>query len=286
MKMNAQAAGKLGIGVLLVACLLVSRLFLADWASAPERHAASLAELDEKKVTVMELTAATAAASVAISAVPGDATTPIANQISELGSYLLLVVGAILLEKVLLTLTGYLSFAWLVPGACLLGLGSLIFSQAWMRQLAWKVALFAAAICLVIPVSLRVGGLVEDTLELQQTVNAAARAADAMEEETDGAEEESGGWLSQIGDAITGGVTDLVQRAEDTLSRFVDAIAALLIVNCVIPLLILWFFLWLLKAILGLKLEVPAGRLRQAARDHARRPDIPQGGGEDPGSAP
>ena len=37
-------------------------------------------------------------------AVPGDATTPIANQVSELSSYLLLVTGVILLEKILLTL--------------------------------------------------------------------------------------------------------------------------------------------------------------------------------------
>ena len=279
MKMNAQTAVKIA---LLVVCLLTSRLFLADWTSAPERHAASLAELDEKKVTGLELTAATAAASVAVSAVPGDATTPIANQISELSSYLLLVVGAILLEKVLLTLTCYLSFGWLIPGACLLGLASLLRPRLGLQQLAWKIAAFAVVLCLVIPVSLRVGGLVEETLEVQQTVDTAARAADAIEEETDA--EEDGGWLSQIGDAITGGVADLVQKAEDTLSRFVDAIAALLIVNCVIPLLILWLLLWLLKAILGLKLETPVGRIRQTVRDHAHRPAIPQGGGEDPGA--
>ena len=70
---------------------LASALWLAELAASPEHNAAALAELDEKKVTVMELTAASAAASVAISAVPGDATTPLANQISQLSSYLLLV---------------------------------------------------------------------------------------------------------------------------------------------------------------------------------------------------
>ena len=276
MKMNAQAAGKLGIGVLLVACLLVSRLFLADWASAPERHAASLAELDEKKVTVMELTAATAAASVAISAVPGDATTPIANQISELSSYLLLVVGAIMLEKVLLTLTGYLAFTYLIPAACALGAVSLFLPRVGLQRLALKIALFGLAICLVIPVSLRVSGLVEETFAVQQTVEEAAQAADSIEEEA--GEETEGGWLSQINDALTSGVNALIQKAEDTISRFVDAIAALLIVNCVIPLLILWFFLWLMKAILGLRLEVPVRKLRQAVQGkHPARPAEPAG---------
>ena len=85
-------------GVLLVVGL-VSFFWLAKTTADPAFHAASIAALDEKKVTVMELTAATAAGSVAISAVPGDATTPIANQISELSGYLLIVVGAIMLAS-------------------------------------------------------------------------------------------------------------------------------------------------------------------------------------------
>lgn len=79
------------VGLLLAVIALASALWLAELAASPEHNAAALAELDEKKVTVMELTAASAAASVAISAVPGDATTPLANQISQLSSYLLLV---------------------------------------------------------------------------------------------------------------------------------------------------------------------------------------------------
>ena len=108
-------------GVLLVVAL-VSALWLARVTSDPAFHASSIAALDEKKVTVMELTAATAAGSVAISAVPGDATTPIANQISELSGYLLIVVGAIMLEKLLLSLTCYAAFQLLIPIACVLGI--------------------------------------------------------------------------------------------------------------------------------------------------------------------
>ena len=275
MNLNTQTGRRLG-GVLLLAVLaLVSILWLADLTSSPEWHAASIADLDEKKVTVMELTAATAAASVAVSAVPGDATTPIASQISELSSYLLLVAGAIMLEKVLLTLTGYLTFTYLIPAACTLGAVSLSLPRVGLHRLALKIALFGLAICLVIPVSLRVSGLVEETFAVQQTVEEAAQAADTIQEEA--GEETEGGWLSQIGDALTSGVASLIQKAEDTINRFVDAIAALLIVNCAIPLLILWFFLWLMKAILGLRLEVPVRKLRQAVR---KPPAVPRAGGE------
>src|SRR5699024_3694167 len=98
--MNIKKAGLKQTAVCIVMVLAaLASLGVSDFLSSPEFHAGSLASLDEKKVTVMGLTAASAAASVAISAVPGDATTPIANQVSELSSYLLLVTGVILLEK-------------------------------------------------------------------------------------------------------------------------------------------------------------------------------------------
>lgn len=261
MRRERQLLPKIGILALLTAILLVSRLFLADYVSSPERHAASIAALDEQKVTVMELTAATAATSVAVSAVPGDATTPVANQISELSSYLLLAVGAIMLEKVLLTLTGYVTFAFLIPAACILGGIALFRFRSLLLPLAVKLTVFGLAICLVIPASIRVGNLVEETFAVQQTIDEAQRAADKAEEEAGAITEEEetnslGGWLSQIGEQITSGVSGVIAQAESALSSFVDAIAALLIVNCVIPLLVLWFFLKLTKIIWDIDLPV------------------------------
>ena len=270
------------VSVLLAAFALISALWLADLASSPELHAQSLADLDEKKVTVMELTAASAAASVAISAVPGDATTPLANQVSQLSSYLLLAAGAILLEKILLTLTGYLAFAILIPAACVLGIASLALPRAGLRRLAWKLAVFGLVIWLAIPVCLRISNLVEDTFQVQQTVEEATQAAEDAEEAAGDEGESSGGLLSQIGDAITGTVSSAVGWAEDTLSRFVDAVAALVIVNCVIPILTLWLFLWLAKAILGLQLNLPVpkrlhgpasgGEMQDSRTDEMERP--------------
>ena len=228
----------------------------------------------------MELTAASAAASVAISAVPGDATTPIANQVSELSSYLLLVTGVILLEKILLTLTGYLAFKLLIPLACALVIVSLVCSRAFLRQLALKLAVFGLALWLLIPASLQVSSLVEDTFDVQQTVE---QAADNMEESEEA--DEDGGWLSQIGDAVSGAVSGVVEDAENALSRFVDAIAMLVIVNCVIPLLVLWLFLWLAKVILGIRVEIPVQKLRKglptAGKGHAAPSKA-----EDSGAAP
>ena len=281
--MNIKKAGLKQTAVCIVMVLAaLASLGVSDFLSSPEFHAGPLASLDEKKVTVMELTAASAAASVAISAVPGDATTPIANQVSELSSYLL-VTGVILLEKILLTLTGYLAFKLLIPLACALVIVSLVCSRAFLRQLALKLAVFGLALWLLIPASLQVSSLVEDTFDVQQTVEQAAQAADNMEES--GEADEDGGWLPQIGDAVSGAVSGVVEDAENALSRFVDAIATLVIVNCVIPLLVLWLFLWLAKVILGIRVEIPVQKLRKglptAGKGHAAPSKA-----EDSGAAP
>jgi len=106
--------------VLLVVLALLSVFLLAKTASSPENYVSTVKSIDEKKATVMAVTATAATASTILAAIPGDATTPIANQIMEISSYLMIVVCALVLEKSLLTVVGYLSFKILIPIACVL----------------------------------------------------------------------------------------------------------------------------------------------------------------------
>lgn len=63
--------------VLFVVAFLSINVF-SKAASNPENHTKTIESLDEKKADVLKLTAASAAASAAIAAIPGDATTPVA----------------------------------------------------------------------------------------------------------------------------------------------------------------------------------------------------------------
>ena len=163
---------KLIASALLLAFALLSFFVIADKASSPAAHRASIDALDDKKITVVELTAATAAGATALALVPGDATNPIANQIAKLSSDLTLVVGAIMLEKFLVTFTGLLAFRYLLPLACLLAALYLFFPREQLRRLAAKLAVFSLCICLVIPVSIKVGTLFEETFQARETINA------------------------------------------------------------------------------------------------------------------
>lgn len=117
---------------LLIAC--ISIFVLAKYAASPELHANTIRSLDEKKTTVMELTAASTATSAAITLIPGDTATPIAEKLADLSGYFLIVLCAIYLEKYLVTITGYAAFVVLIPAACVLYSSSVFVKRKGMQE--------------------------------------------------------------------------------------------------------------------------------------------------------
>ena len=79
---------------------ILSFTVLEKYASAPESHQTTIASLDEKKATVLELTAATTATSALITLIPGDVGTPIAEKVADLSGYLLIVLCAIFWKNI------------------------------------------------------------------------------------------------------------------------------------------------------------------------------------------
>ena len=134
--------------VILLLVAILSITVIGKYASAPENHQKTIASLDEKKQTVMELTAASTVTSALITLLPGDTATPIAEKMADVSGYLLVVLCAIYLEKYLVTITGYVAFTYLIPIACGLWIFNLIFANATVRKLAAKLAVFGLAISL------------------------------------------------------------------------------------------------------------------------------------------
>ena len=69
--------------VILLLVAILSITVIGKYASAPENHQKTIASLDEKKQTVMELTAASTVTSALITLLPGDTATPIAEKMAE-----------------------------------------------------------------------------------------------------------------------------------------------------------------------------------------------------------
>ena len=272
--------------LLLIAVAAVSIFVVSDRVSDPKFHENSIKILDEKKMNIVKLTGAAAAASTAISAIPGDATTPIANEIMDMASYLLVITVVLYLEKLLLTMTGLVAFKFLIPIACGFGLLFVFWKKDPVKNLAIKLAILGILLFTVVPLSVYIASWIENNY--QDTINLAIESADSIDadetkeegqemateeqaeeqgEEQEGQEENEGflkGLVSKaqevtqnVKEEVTTGVTEGIEKAQKTLSNFIDAIAVFIITTCVIPILVLLFFVWVIKIGLGVTIPVP-----------------------------
>ena len=270
---------------------ILSFTVVGKYAAAPESHQATITSLDEKKNTVMELTMATTATSAVITLLPGDIGTPIAEKVADLSGYLLIVLCAIFLEKYLVTITGYATFKIFIPAACALFATNLFARNQSLDRLARKLLIFGICIFLVVPASVKASDLIEHTYQAQ--IDAALEEAKGTEQllensvEAEAADtasdttisdnqtsksqqtaENSNLWqkakdalsgakesVASVVENVTISSEELVQKVETSLSHFVEAVAVMLITSCVIPLLVLFVFFWLIKILVDVDLS-------------------------------
>lgn len=268
--------------ILMVAVPLIIAFFsvfvVSGIASSTEFHADAIAALDEKQTTVLELTAASTAASAAITLLPGDTATPIAEKLADLSSGFLVVLCAIYLEKYLLTLTGFASFHFLIPISCLLYAVNVFLGRDGIRAVAKKLLIFGIAIVLVIPVSIQVSNLIEDTYQasIQATIESAKETTGEVENSTEEltGETEKGfleGLISKITDSISNVASGISEKVGDMINSFIEALAVLLVTSCVIPILVILLFVWLVKITFSISLPVSyAGAFRHEEKDNTQ----------------
>ena len=254
------------IMILLVIIALLSLFVISNFVTAPEFNASTVKSLDDKKVTVVRLTAIAAATSTALSLLPGDIAMPIADQIAELSSYFIVILGAILLEKILISIVGYVSFTFIIPIACLLGIIYLFKNIEVVRTLAIKLAIFGIVIFIAIPISTGASDLIDESFHasLNDTIASAEENKEFIEEKKEELSKEDSNWLEKIGQSISNltskigsGINDMIKKGEETLSKFLDAIAVLIITTCVIPIVVILLFIWIIKILFGFSVQLP-----------------------------
>lgn len=239
---------------------LFSFFVVSKVVTAPDFNAATIESLDDKKVTVMKLALTAASSSTLISLIPGDAAMPIANQIAELTSYFIIILGAILLQKMLIAVVGYVAFTYIIPAACFLGIFSLYIKKDVLRNLAIKLAIFGIILFAAIPASIQVSDLINDSYQatIDQTIKTAEQNEKYIEEKNQALSAEDQNWVQNIGayfsdftSKIGNDVSGMIKKGEDTLTAFLDAIAVLIITTCVIPIVVILIFAWIIKILFG-----------------------------------
>lgn len=235
--------------------MIFSMTFLSKAASDPENHKKTIEALDEKKADVLKLTASTAAASTAIAAIPGDSTTPIANQLADMTSYFLIILIVIFLEKYLVTLTGYAAFFILIPAACILFAAGICLNKAVFKVLAAKTAVFGIVLFMTIPLSMNVSAMIEKTYD--STVETAVKEAQDITEEINDNTDSDGNIFDKFASKLKDGVSGLMKKGETLLNHFIEVIAVMMVTSCLIPVIVLLFMLWFVRILFGIHINVP-----------------------------
>ena len=239
--------------MLFLCCTLFHDVYL-NWGFL--RHA--ITYLDGKADTVLGLTAASSSASVAVTLIPGDVGTPIANKLADISSYSVIILAAVHLEKYLITLSAILGFRFLLPAACV---GAGIYTAFWrseaLKSIVLKLCVFAVAVILVVPASVFISNKIEETYQndKQFSYEETQREADEIREKLENSDQSL--W-EQFVSSITGGTTAVVKKFETSLNNFIEAIAVMLITSCVIPLLTFMVLIWFTKSLLNINAPAPS----------------------------
>ena len=268
----------LKIILITVGCILIAALsffFLAGILSSPETYSGIIRSIDDKVETVLKLTASSTAASAGITAIPGDAGTPIAEKLAEFSEYGILILCVLYAEKYLLSILGSGVFKFIIPIACILYPLGFFRNLEGIKPLLKKIAIVSLALYFVIPLSVRISDRIYETYQasIDNTISAAEEIA--LETKQLGQSEESQSVLRQAWSALSGGASDLVDRGAEILNRFIESLAIMIVTSCVAPILVLLFSLWIIKQILGTYAYInnPELKILPNSRKHLDCPD-------------
>ena len=234
----------------------------------PATYSHTIGVLDTNRSTVLGLSAASAAASAAVSALPSDVCSPLAEQLSEFTTWFLLILSVVFLEKYLLTIFGFAACYILIPAGCGSLLADCFFPSRFLRSVGPKLVAFGMALLLVIPTSVwvcdQINAIYSKSIEL--TVQSANAASEELTKETPAGEESTAvidEAKSLLGE-LSGSVAGIVGQFRTVLNRFIEATAVMIVTNCLIPIFVILFFVWIVKTLFNVQIILPPSPVKPA----------------------
>lgn len=252
------------ISALLSLIILIGAAFSVFWAapkfSDPENRIETLQYLNEKRNTVLKLATASTSASTVLTLLPDDAATPIANELAELSIYFMIITAAIMLEKYLVTVSAWIVLRWFVPVLAFMLLLYIWGGFVQLGNLAVKISVFGLILVLLVPASVKICTLIEDTYDtsIQAAINSAQETADLI----NSSNEEEKNAIAKFLTGAASAISTAFNAITNILNNFIEAVAIMIITSCVIPILIVIAFVWVINTIFGTNFSLPAKRVK------------------------
>ena len=133
--------------------LIAALSFFVATAALPKTNFVkhSLESVEDSSDTVMRFSAATLSASLAISALPDDFATPLADSLADMNLYFVAILVVLLLEKLLIRYGIQAAFGILIPLACFIGGLFTVTKRSLLKSLAVRLCVLALAAAFVVP---------------------------------------------------------------------------------------------------------------------------------------
>ena len=242
------------LAIRILSLLLIAAIsFFAATSFMPETDFVkdSLASLEQSSSTVMKFSAATLSTSLAISALPDDFATPLAESLTDMNVYFVAILVVLFLEKVLLRYGIKLAFSVIIPWACIAGILSIALKKHMLKNFAVRLCVFGLALAFVVPCSTHITDIVaaDLTAYVNQTITETEDGADKLNEAMEGGTEDKNIFekLSELFQSAIRDISDLMLHFQNTIRKCMNSIAILILTNCVMPVLTFFVFKWILK---------------------------------------
>ena len=244
-------------------CLIAALSFFVAAAKLPEANFVkeSLESVEDSSDTVMKFSAATLSASLAISALPDDFATPLADSLADMNVYFVAILVVLFLEKILIRYGMKAAFAILIPLACFVGILFVATRKNILKGLAVRLCVLGLAVAFVIPCSTHITKIVASDLTeyvndtIYETEGGAGKLNEAME---GGAEDKSiFENLSDLFQAAIHDISDLMLHFQNTIRRCMNSAAILILTNCLMPLLTFFVLKWILRETFQIIVPIP-----------------------------
>lgn len=267
---------KFGIVALLIIAALLSEFVGRPHFENVETWSGCIEVIDAKKNNVLALTTSTIALSAAISALPDDTGTPVAEQLTQLSSNLGIVLAVLYLEKYLLTVLGFLSFGVLVPLAFALFAGSLFLHGRLSTGhalfiLGVRILLVGIIAVAVVPASVWVTQHIDETYQISISQAESKENAGGSAEESEpasGESQENKNFWDNIADGaaqlvsnLKDGVKSVTDGVVEQVTNLIEGAIVMIVTSCLVPLLVLAVFLWMGHSLVGINVSVPTNYL-------------------------
>lgn len=260
-----------------IVALLIIAALLSEFVGRPhfenvETWSGTIEVIDAKKNNVLALTTSTIALSAAISALPDDTGTPVAEQLTQLSGNLGIVLAALYLEKYLLTVLGFLSFGVLGPAAFVLLAASLLAhgrlsTGHTLFILGVRILLVGIIAVTVVPASVWVTQRIDETYQISISQTEPEGSAEESKPTDSESQENKNFW-----DSIASGAAQLVSNLKDGIKSVTDGVVeqvtnliegaiVMIVTSCLVPLLVLAVFLWMGHSLMGIDVSAPTNYL-------------------------